>query len=702
LRLTPLDLLAMGIPLGIVLVATIVMRRYMRSVADFLAANRCAGRYVICTSLGAAGSSVLGLCMALEVFSKTGFSMNFWTAFTGVLFFFFGILGLVSYRFRETRALTFHQFFEVRYTKGVRVFAGFLNVFSGIFNFGLEPAVGARFFVYFCGLPPRLPLGAWLHMGAWQIPTFVPLMIALMAASLCFALTGGQISVMVTDCLEGMVSSIFYLIIAACVICTVSVAQMRGALLSGSPGASYIDPFDIGSRSDFNGWYVLAYLMLSLIYYRGNSWAGAFSAAAKNAHEGRMAGILGTWRTQNYLAMAVLVSIAAFTVLHSPDFAPQAAQVTHSLTAVEPQLQTQMRMPTALGLLLVPGVRGCFLGVLLFGLLGSQGLQMHSFGSTFLQDVILPLRKKPLSPKMHIFCLRLSLFFVGAFAVTFSIIFKPVEYLQFITQLIGAIYLGGIGMVVWGGLYWKKGTSAGAWTSLILGGSLGVGGNLVHQFWTSLAPAVAHLFGHSALSRYLLAHGSECPLNGLQISAIIAVICAISYIVVSLATCRMPFNMDALLHRGAYRVAGDGQLASAGTTLPPRRRSLIDRIFDIDEHSTRGDKVLTFGTFGYTMCLQLLAVGILIWTLAVGRLSPNWWFNYYMVTAVWLTLAVATGVAIWFSIGVTRDLRDLFRTLKTAQRNAADDGTVRAHHNLGDEIVVPLPGPSPAAVEEVV
>ena len=95
---------------------------------------------------------------SMEMFSRAGNSLNFWSALPGLLFFIFNLLGLVTFRFRETRALTFHQLFEIRYSKSARVLASFLNVLSGLFNFGLLPALASRFFVYFCGFPPNLTL----------------------------------------------------------------------------------------------------------------------------------------------------------------------------------------------------------------------------------------------------------------------------------------------------------------------------------------------------------------------------------------------------------------------------------------------------------------------------------------------------------------------------------------------------------------
>ncbi len=661
MQLTSLDLWVLGLPFLLIVAVTHLMRKYTRSVADFLAASRCAGRYVICTAIAETGSTVMGVMVGLEIFSRAGFSLRYWEQFASIVSFIFGLLGLIIYRFRETRALTFHQFFEMRYSKGVRVFASFLNVFSGIFNFGVQPAVGARFFVYFCGLPEQM------HLGFYSVPTFVPLMLVLMAVSLYFALTGGQISVMVTDCLENVISTVFYFVVAIFIICTVSVAQMREALTAGPAGQSFVDPFDIGARTDFNGWYVIIGLLLSMYYYRGSAWNQGFAAAAKSPHEARMATILANWRYFAYNAMMVLVSIAAFVTLHHPDYATHQAAVEEGLRSIgSAQLQTQMRMPMALGVLFAPGVKGAFLGVIFFGLLASQGVQLHNYGGTLLQDVILPLRRKPLDQATHVTWLRGTIFFVAAFACCFSILYKPVDYLVMIIQLIGAIYLGGVGIVVWGGLYWRRGSTAGAWAALLIGSSFGVLFNLVQQFWTSLNPLAQQLLGPGRLATYLAAHPDHCPLNGQQLTLITALTAGLAYMLISLCSRREPFPLDKMLHR---------EQAAPAAAAP--RRSWVARIIDIDHHFTRSDKALAYGTVIWSLFWKFFALFILAWTFAVRPLSDRWWFEYTMITGVWLTAVIGIIVTVWFTIGVTRDLLDLFRTLKAVTREEQDDGTVR-------------------------
>ena len=42
----------------------------------------------------------------------------------------------------------------------------------------------------------------------------------------------------------------------------------------------------------------------------------------------------------------------------------------------------------------------------------------------------------------------------------------------------------------------------------------------------------------------------------------------------------------------------------------------------------------------------------------------------------------------WSNIGGVRDIKDMFRTLRTPDRNMLDDGRVVDHHSLADEAII--------------
>ena len=166
----------------------------MRSVTDFLSAGRTAGRYLISVSQGAAGLGAISIVSFLEVGYITGFSFQWWGLSQGIILLAITTSGWVIYRFRQTRSLTLAQFFEKRYSRNFRIFAGIVAFVCGIINFGIFPAVGAQFFISYCGIPNTF-LG---------ISTFPLVMILLISIALYFVYTGGQIAVIIADFFQGV------------------------------------------------------------------------------------------------------------------------------------------------------------------------------------------------------------------------------------------------------------------------------------------------------------------------------------------------------------------------------------------------------------------------------------------------------------------------------------------------------------------
>ena len=160
----------------------------MRSVADFLVAGRSAGRYMVSISSGVAGLGAITIVSHMEMGYVSGFALSWWGFSSSLIMLFILVSGWVIYRFRQTQCLTLAQFFEIRYSRNFRIFTGIVAFVSGIINFGIFPAVGARFFIYFCGLPLSISI-----IGI-DVSTFALLMFLLLSLSLYFVFTGGQMT----------------------------------------------------------------------------------------------------------------------------------------------------------------------------------------------------------------------------------------------------------------------------------------------------------------------------------------------------------------------------------------------------------------------------------------------------------------------------------------------------------------------------
>ena len=75
-----IDWLIVIIPVGIIIWLSFYSKRYARDVVDFLAAGRCAGRYVICIGDMMGALSVVTIIAASEKYYATGFGIAFWNS----------------------------------------------------------------------------------------------------------------------------------------------------------------------------------------------------------------------------------------------------------------------------------------------------------------------------------------------------------------------------------------------------------------------------------------------------------------------------------------------------------------------------------------------------------------------------------------------------------------------------------------------
>lgn len=660
-------LILSGIMLPLLLIS--VGSRFLnRSVADFLAANRIAGRYLLSIGSGMAGLGAISIAANFEKYYQAGFAAYWWNQMVAPITLLIALSGFVIYRFRETRALTMAQFFEMRYSPRFRVFAGMLAWASGIFNYGIFPAVSARFLIQFTGLPQ------YVDIFGLAVPMLAIAMIVLLGIGLIMVMCGGQISVMITDLLQGQFVMLAMLLVLGILFWNMSWGDVLEGLRHAPEGQSRINPFKQQNIPDFNLWFFM--MMGVLMVYGTRAWQGSqgYNAAARTPHEARMAGILGEFRGMSTGLVILLVPIFVFAYLHLPQFAEQASVVQDRLALLPgEQLQKQMLVPLSLGEILPIGVMGIFAAVVVIAAVSTDSTYLHSWGSIFIQDVVLPLRKKPLSEKAHMWLLRISIFSVAAFGFAWSMLFPLNDYIYMYFQITGAIYLGGAGAVIIGGLYWKRGTAGGAWASMITGSTLAVIGIVLRNIlWPSWLPQMKEKWPELSIWAHL---PEQFPFNGMQMSFFAAICAVIAYVVVSLLSKTPPANMDKLLHRGRYAVTTDGKPHLSIEAAKQSRRTLYQRL-GISDEFTRGDKIIYFFKIGWVMFFVLVfVIGTLInWFHPISDAAWEKWWGF----KVMLTLVVGLITVVWFLTGGFRDLFQMIRDLRSMTRNTEDDGTVEA------------------------
>ena len=694
MNLSFIDWLIVLAALGGMIYSVSMTKGLMKSVTDFLSAGRTAGRYVISVSSGVAGLGAISIVMFLEMGFVAGFSLSWWGLSQGIIILAITMSGWVIYRFRSTRCLTLAQFFEKRYSRNFRIFAGIVAFFAGIINFGIFPAVGAQFFINYCGLPDSF-------MG---IPVYPLVMILLLGVALYFVYTGGQIAVIIADFFQGVFVTFVLFGIALYLFFTIGWDQVSESLeqtpitlareqiadlrtddsfqgLSDAEqnkrifeinenyeNSSRINPFKTSHVEDFNFWYFL--IGIIGVMYGTLGWQGSqgYNSSAKSAHEAKMGSVLAGFRGLPQGLFMFIVPVLIYVLMTHPDYQSVADSVASSLDNLSTDtLRSQMRAPFVLSEILPVGLLGAFAALMLAAFISTHDTYLHSWGSIFIQDVIMPFRKKPFDKETHLKVLRYSIFGVAVFIFLFSLLFSQSQKIALYFAVTAAIFSGGCGAVIIGGLYWDRGTTAAAWTAMIVGAIIGVGGTLVKQVsgdW------LADPSSFAAIKSIIL---SLQDINGQEYWGIGMAASSLSYVSVSLAGNGTRVNMDRLLNRGKYSIKGEMKVVN-------QEPDLGWKIFGMGKEFTKTDKLIYILNYVWTGMWTLVFIIGTAYNLSNPVSNSSWmvYWKYY----IYINIAVSAVIIVWFTVGGFSDLRDMIKSLQSENRDHGDDGWV---DNTGEE-----------------
>ncbi|MEN8255371.1 MAG: hypothetical protein ABFR33_07875 [Verrucomicrobiota bacterium] len=658
-----LDYLIIGVFFVLLASTALFVKRFNRSVSDFLVANRCAGRYMMTVGQSMGAISLAGVIGFFQLYYNGGFSAQWWQTMGFVSTFFIAASGWVFYRYRETRCLTVGQFIELRYSKGLRTFYGCLSWVSGLIVIGIFPAVAANFFIKFFQLPETFTL------FGLTLRTFTALITVELLIALTFTFMGGMLVVLVTDAFQGLFSTTVLVVVILFLFMYFKWDDLM-AFNMASDTVGRINPFESGGTKDFTIAYFLMMMFLDS-YMRGSYQSNeGYTASAKSPHEAKMSGLIAIWRAQMIFWGFMLVAQFAYFFLNSDACALQSAGVQESLALIADEtLRNQVQVPMFLSSVLPVGLLGLFAAAMLGFMITTDDTVLHAWGSLLVQDVIMPLRKKHLSPKAHMLLLRVSILLVAIIMFVYSYFYKQNDYIFMYISMGVAIVTSGFGVAVICGLYTRFGSVLGGWMSALTGSTLCISGLVVRTTWPKIAPVVAGWFPSFEMDM------ETFPFNGTQIAFFACLVSIAMYAIGSLisrfALKKKPFNLEKMLHRGTYRKGEEVDLPETGlkAILPGR-------------NFTKGDKVIyglvMISVFGSLAMFLTGLIGHWIWDIPAKT-----WSNYWMFVA--LVTVVGGGVtAIWITVGGVCDFRYLLKTLGSKERNEFDDGRVVGHSNEED------------------
>ena len=739
------------IPMAALIWMAFYSRRYARGVVDYLAAGRIAGRYVISVGDLTAGLSVITLVAGCEQNYQTGFAVGFWGAVTAPVGVFIALTGYCMYRWRETRCLSMGQFLEMRYgSKFFRVFCATLRTIAEMVTNAIGPAIATNFFIYYLGLPHKIMI-CGVNLPCYAIIVALCLILALM-----FILPGGRISLLITDCVQGLLCYPVFVVIVGYIILNFSwTYDIAPVMWNRVPGQSFMNPYDVSELRDFNIFALIVSLCGSVLNRAG--WIGNdTSGAAKTPHEQKMAGVLGSWRNGFSWMMILLLAIVVIVFMTSPHFVGKnrfdtnSTEIRQELSAKvleeaipndealrakiiakvkevpsrvtqeyidspnsqqknldTPYFDTvrqelgdtpegryqfqkfrslyqQMMMPTVVAKIFPVGMLGLFCLLMVMLLISTDDSRIFNASSTLMQDVILPMFKGHLPQAKHLLYLRLMTIGVAVFFLIVSLFFAQLDYINMFTTIMCSLWLGGAGPIMVFGLYSRFGNLTGAWCAIIFGSGTSLAGLILQRTWAlTVYPFLEKMGWVEGLNNFLVTVSSpfnpwiewsmdpvKFPINSFEIYFISMILSVGGYVIGSYLTYK-PYDLDKLLHRGKY--ADGPEPVKEKWTL----RNIFSKIIGITPEYTRGDRIIAYSVFFYSVVYSVGIVffGIVIWN-AIWPWPHSWWTVKFFITTLLIPGIVGVISTVWFMIGGSIDAIHLFRDLKKRVEDSNDNGQI--------------------------
>ena len=443
------------IDIGIVLVyvggtilAGTIARSAIKSISDFLVAGRSlkthmAGATIVSTGLG---------LVTVMYFAEEGFKQGFAPFIIGVMATATHLIvartGFIVSRLRYLKVMTVPEFYEVKYTRGVRLLGGIFLALAGTLNMGLFPILGSRFVVGFTGLPQ-------------EYVNYV--MVAMLVVVVFYTLMGGMVSVVLTDFAQFALLSLGFLFGTYFILVHPQLGWDNVvAAVEQHHGAGGFDPIS----NDAYGWLFIVYFMS--VGFITIIWQPEMSRplSTENPRVARrvfwISGATGMGRA----FIPIFWGAAALAFIGDPGYDGRYA------------------MPEMMGQILPVGLAGLLLAGMFAAFMSTHDSYLLAWSGVIVRDVISPLKAMlagsapemredetwgGLSSSREIYWTRVVVVVLATFLAIFGALYTPPETsLKFMYITATIYYSGAVGTVLLG-LYWRRANTVGAYCALILG-----------------------------------------------------------------------------------------------------------------------------------------------------------------------------------------------------------------------------------------
>ena len=446
-----LDIGIIIIYLSLIFSIGLYTRRYINDFSDFMIAGRNVNLALsVVTMLG----TELGLITVMYT-AQTGINGLFASFHIGLAAFLVtlvvGLTGFVIVRLRALEVKSIPEYYQLRFGKKVRVLGAILLVVGGILNMGLFLKVGAIFIQTIFGLEP----GSTLTM----------VMFVLLILVLIYTMSGGMISVIVTDYIQYIILSISLLIAVFYSISTLGWTNLfltlEGINTKAGIAKDIYNPVN-SMGAAYISWQVVLGFVSAVI------WPTAITRALsiKNVN---IVKYQYTWSSISFLIRFIIpcfLGICAFIYFNG--------NIENN--------NTLALMPKYLYHIIPSGMLGIVIAGMLAAFMSTHDSYLLCWSTIITNDIIEPLSNRTLSSKTKILLTRFIILILGLYIFYWGMFYEGGDAIWDYLGITGAIYFTGAISVVVFGLYWKQASSMGAILALLGGLSSIIGLEPIRSF----------------------------------------------------------------------------------------------------------------------------------------------------------------------------------------------------------------------------
>jgi len=421
-------------------------RRYVSNFSSFMVANRNVGLSLsVVTMLG----TELGLITVMYN-AQTGVDGLFASFHIGlaafIVTFLIGVTGFVIVRLRSMKVKSIPEYYNIRFGRNVRILGAILLCLGGILNMGLFLKVGAIFIQAIFGFDDS---------------TILFIMSFLIVLVLVYTISGGMISVIITDYIQYVILSIGFFISIYFSIKYIGWSNLFIDLerIASSTNRNIYNPIE-----NKGGFYISWQIVLGFV--SAVIWPTAITRALA-IKKVELVKKQYIWSSFSFLIRFII-----------PCFLGICAYVYFDGNLMD---NTLVLFPKYLSEILPVGALGLVVAGMLAAFMSTHDSYLLCWSSIITNDIVEPISNNKLSSDKKIYITRIIILLLGLYVFIWGMLYEGSDAIWDYLGITGAVYFTGAISVIVMGLYWKKASSTGAVLALLAGFSAIIGLEPIRQ-----------------------------------------------------------------------------------------------------------------------------------------------------------------------------------------------------------------------------